>query len=488
MQFLTGHRETQTELLRIFNALQADGRQIVMTSDRPPVGDRRRRRAADHAPVRRIDRRHGHARLRDAHGDPQGEVRGARRAFPRRRRRRGRAPRVQERARAAGRAQSTHRLPDAGWRAGRCRQRCSAILGDLAEQRPRASPPRRRRASFRASSRTSRVAVAQHVEQWKTRLTEAIAYWTSEGYRTGALDARAARRRRRRRVVETVLREFEATRVAGCAISRSRSSASTARSRAHDAFHDPDRVRGGGATARARAAHVVAASGAVGGIHARRASRSAASNQLAVRAADAIVARPGQPVQPAVHSRAERRREDAPAERHRQRADRRDRGGGRRSVACVPAQLFVDELIAALQEGTVDRWRTRYRDGDRAAARRRAVRRRQGANAGRAVPRLQRAVRRGQAARDRERPAAARARRARGAAAVALRGRARRADAGARSRAARAAVRAIPHGSRHRADERDARRISPSDRWRAFARSSAPRIGSSRRPRWRACR
>ena len=34
-------------------------------------------------------------------------------------------------------------------------------------------------------------------------------------------------------------------------------------------------------------------------------------------------------------------------------------GGG---VACVPAQVFVDELIAALQEGTVaDRWRARYR-------------------------------------------------------------------------------------------------------------------------------
>src|SRR6185312_3338726 len=35
MQFLTGHRETQSELLRFFNALTADGRQIVMTSDRP---------------------------------------------------------------------------------------------------------------------------------------------------------------------------------------------------------------------------------------------------------------------------------------------------------------------------------------------------------------------------------------------------------------------------------------------------------------------
>ena len=36
-----------------------------------------------------------------------------------------------------------------------------------------------------------------------------------------------------------------------------------------------------------------------------------------------------------------------------------DSGAG--AVACVPAQLFVDELIAALQEGTVDRWRARYR-------------------------------------------------------------------------------------------------------------------------------
>src|SRR5262249_25994407 len=37
IQFLTGRRETQSELLRIFNALQADGHQLVMTSDRPPA-------------------------------------------------------------------------------------------------------------------------------------------------------------------------------------------------------------------------------------------------------------------------------------------------------------------------------------------------------------------------------------------------------------------------------------------------------------------
>lgn len=36
VQFLTGHSETQSELLRILNTLQSAGSQIVITSDRPP--------------------------------------------------------------------------------------------------------------------------------------------------------------------------------------------------------------------------------------------------------------------------------------------------------------------------------------------------------------------------------------------------------------------------------------------------------------------
>ena len=41
IQFLTGRREMQAELLRLFSAMQDDGRQIVCTSDRPPseIGD-----------------------------------------------------------------------------------------------------------------------------------------------------------------------------------------------------------------------------------------------------------------------------------------------------------------------------------------------------------------------------------------------------------------------------------------------------------------
>src|SRR6478736_5152396 len=37
LQFLTGRRETQSELLRLLNSLQGSGRQIIMTSDRPPA-------------------------------------------------------------------------------------------------------------------------------------------------------------------------------------------------------------------------------------------------------------------------------------------------------------------------------------------------------------------------------------------------------------------------------------------------------------------
>src|SRR5918992_4423614 len=37
VQFLTGRQETQSELLRLFNVLQRSGKQIVLTSDRPPT-------------------------------------------------------------------------------------------------------------------------------------------------------------------------------------------------------------------------------------------------------------------------------------------------------------------------------------------------------------------------------------------------------------------------------------------------------------------
>ncbi|XWV15959.1 MAG: hypothetical protein HEQ11_06780 [Gemmatimonas sp.] len=35
-----------------------------------------------------------------------------------------------------------------------------------------------------------------------------------------------------------------------------------------------------------------------------------------------------------------------------------------KSVACMSARVFAEEYIAAMQEGGVERWRTRYRHAD----------------------------------------------------------------------------------------------------------------------------
>jgi chromosomal replication initiator protein len=83
------------------------------------------------------------------------------------------------------------------------------------------------------------------------------------------------------------------------------------------------------------------------------------SNELAVRAADAIVAVPGSRYNPLfLHG------PSGVGKTHLMNAIGNgliEATGGRGIVACVPAQLFVDELISALQEGAVDRWRARYR-------------------------------------------------------------------------------------------------------------------------------
>ena len=181
MQFLTGHRETQSELLRIFNALQADGRQIVMTSDRPPT------EIAD-VDERLITRLSG-GLIVDM-GAPDYETRMAilkAKCEERGVRFRGGVidelgrlefKNVRELQGALNRLIAFQTLggeqvePDA----------VLTILGDLAEQRGRVSAPRVMGGEFANFLTDIASAVAHHVEQWKTRLIEGIEYWRSEGY------------------------------------------------------------------------------------------------------------------------------------------------------------------------------------------------------------------------------------------------------------------------------------------------------------------
>jgi chromosomal replication initiator protein len=352
MQFLTGHKETQSELLRIFNALQADGRQIVMTSDRPP---------ADIADVdERLLTRLSGGLIVDM-GTPDYETRMAiLKAKCEERGVRFKPGVIEE----LGRVEfnnvrelqgALNRLIAYQTLGGEqvAPDQVGSILGDLAEQRNRTAAPRASAEFMRFVNDISTV-VTQHVDQWKTRLTEGIDYWRGEGYGTGPLE-RALSDTLPPPSVASLLREFEAS------ISQLRDLEKQILRldrglAAHDAFRDPDRLSEAEQLLE-RALRTSSPPPGPSAAFTRGGFEVGASNQLAVRAADAIIGAPGTRYNPLfVHG------PSGVGKTHLLNAI----GNGLvdalgSGVACVPAQLFVDELIAALQEGTVDRWRARYR-------------------------------------------------------------------------------------------------------------------------------
>jgi chromosomal replication initiator protein len=83
---------------------------------------------------------------------------------------------------------------------------------------------------------------------------------------------------------------------------------------------------------------------------------------MAVRAADAVIAEPGHRYNPLFLAGP-----SGVGKTHLLNAIGNElarRGGVNCRVACVGAQLFIDELIAALQDGTIERFRARYRAAD----------------------------------------------------------------------------------------------------------------------------
>ncbi|HEX4681873.1 MAG TPA: DnaA/Hda family protein [Gemmatimonadaceae bacterium] len=352
MQFLTGHRETQSELLRIFNALQTDGRQIVMTSDRPPsdIADVDERLLTRLSGGLIVDMGAPDYETRMAILKAKCEERGVRfKAGVIDELGRLEFENVRELQGALNRLIAFQTLggeqiaPD----------QVLGILGDLADQRVSAAPQRVSGEFARFLSEITSV-VSQHVEQWKTRITEGIDYWRGEGFRTGPLE-RALGEPVAPPSVETLLREFDAS-VSKLRDLQKQITRVDAGLASHDAFKDPDRLSEAEQLLE-RALRTSAPPPGPSAAFTRAGFEVSASNQLAVRAADAIVSVPGSRYNPLfIHG------SSGVGKTHLMNAI----GNGLvqtagKSVACVPAQLFVDELIAALQEGTVDRWRARYR-------------------------------------------------------------------------------------------------------------------------------
>lgn len=351
VQFLSGRVETQSELLRIFNALQGSGRQIVMTCDRAPgeiadVDERLLSRLAgglivdvgapDADTRREILRRACAERglsflpgvldevartpvtsVRELHGSLNRLV--AHQALTV-------APiSVADVWHVTGSARlSTEPAPD----------EFEHFLADLA------------------------ATVAESVDAWRVRLGERIAVWSGEGFRTARLERELTRRD------APDLERLEGDFAADAERLRALEGEAVRLDPRHAGmpmFRDPERV----AEAEAFVARAVARReplpGPRAGFRLHDLVRTA-RNRVALQAAAAVVESPGARYNPLVlHGPAGSGKSHLA---HAVGNALRVRGEGTLTVACLTGAEWVAEVSRAEASGTLERWRTRCRAAD----------------------------------------------------------------------------------------------------------------------------
>jgi len=360
MQFLTGRRETQTELLRLLNAMQGSGRQIVMSSDRPPaeIADVDERLITRLAGGLIVDIGTPDFETRIAIMRAKCEERGVK-FWPGVIEELGRLEfrNVRELQGALNRLIAFQTLGGEQIKP----EDVLTVLGDLPEaksaSRDQTSAPKVN--EFQSFLTDIASAVAQHVESWKARVAEAIAYWTGEGYRTHQLE-RLLQESAPPANWEAILRGFGATVERLKALEQQATDVDAALG-GNEVFRDPERLRDAEILLDRALAGATPPPGPSSAFT-RQGFEVSSSNQLAVRAADDIVAEPGKRYSPLfIHG------PSGVGKTHLMNAignELVDGSGGASAVACVSAQVFMDELIEAMQEGTVERWRARYRSAD----------------------------------------------------------------------------------------------------------------------------
>ena len=354
VQFLTGRRETQSEMLRIFNALQGSGRQIIMASDRPPseiadVDERLVTRLAGglivdiglpeyETRVAILRNKCAEREMTFADGVleelarmPCGSVRELQGALNRLAAHEALGERSVTPANVRSIIAAGRVTPDLGRAGAVATDEFAGFISDIA------------------------VAVAQHVEGWRVRLGQRIAHWQAAGYRTTMLERTLAMNE------EADVDALDAAFASGVARLEQLEAQAVLldpRLAGLDVFRDPQHIP----EAEARVEQAIAAQNPPPGpwpAFTLETMIAGKSNQLALRAAEATIEAPGVRYNPLfvhggpgvgkthlVHAVGNALRRKAPLSG---------------PVACVSGSQFVDELIAALQDGTVDRWRARYR-------------------------------------------------------------------------------------------------------------------------------
>ena len=362
VQFLTNRKEMQSELLRLTEALQGAGRQIVLTSDRPPaeIADLDQRLISRFSGGLVVDMGLPDYETRVAILRRKAEERGARfepgvletvaqAEFAN----------VRELMGALNRLVAFQAVNDTSINAETAKQILGLTAGAApAGQAARAGGDRSSGAGgggdeFGAFLADVTVTVGKAVEAWRARVGEAVLRWEGEGYRTHRLEALLQR--------DTPAAVDEAIAAFAHDVERLKELAAEVgeldpQAAGASVFRDPERlaeaveaaakVRDGAAPPPGPSAAFPLAAYAVG-----------PSNQVAVKAVRAVLDKPGKKYNPLVMVG-----KSGLGKTHLLNAIGLELARGRRAVvACLSTQAFIDELIAAIDGDRVDWWQARYR-------------------------------------------------------------------------------------------------------------------------------
>ena len=353
VQFLTGQRETQSELLRLFNDLQDTGRQLVLTSDRQPS-------EIPDVDERLLSRLSG-GLVVDV-GAPDYEMRFAiarnvtvERGVPL----------------ADGVLSEVARLPFSNVREliGALNKLVAfqqlegtpvappdvrAVLGDAAPQTPAVAFLHDAHHADDHRHMDIRPQEERHVEPWRATLHAAMTHWADQGFRIDVL--KRALTLPTPPDVDGLLAMF-ASATEHLRLLEAQAAALNPALRAHALFRDVEAI----AKAEQLLAYTVAT------VHplpapsprfTRERFEVTHANQLAVKAVDTVIQQKGTRYNPLFLC--------GPAGSGKSHLAHAlgNAWRSRAAVACLSASVFVDELITALQNGEMERWRARFRTAE----------------------------------------------------------------------------------------------------------------------------
>ena len=356
VQFLTNRKEMQAELLRLTEALQQAGHQIVLTSDRPPaeIADLDERLISRFSGGLVVDMGVPDYETRVAILRRKADERGARFQPGVLETAAGvEFPNVRELMGALNRLVAYQAVNDTPLNAEAARQ----VLGvaDATAASPTAGAPTAAASGDEFSQFLTDVTttVGKAVEAWRARVAEAVLRWEGEGYRTARLeklldqDTPAAVDE----AIAAYIHDVERLKALEAEVAVLDPQAA-----GEKVFRDPERM----AEAEAAAAKVrdgAAPPPAPSGAFPLESYAAGESNDVALSAARAVIAAPGKKYNPLVLVG-----KSGLGKTHLLNAiglDLMKKKGA--VVACLSTQAFVDELIAAIDGDRVDWWRARYR-------------------------------------------------------------------------------------------------------------------------------